>query len=183
MTSFSRMVSELHAQLTGFCELFKLVETFQLFFGLKFCCFLSWRNDPTKLWGDLQHLMPAINQDLEVWMRQDCYWAAWKCFKLEVIGIKSSGVLWGQWWEQSVAMQSCLGFAVCTFLYILDMLPWKLLAPRLAIWKADRGKTCSRIKRGKKSFLQCVSSQISFWFSCKALSYTALLVHWRCCTS
>lgn len=49
----------------GYVNYFKLVETFQPFFGLKFCCFLSWRNDPTKLRGGLQHLMPAINISTE----------------------------------------------------------------------------------------------------------------------
>lgn len=88
-TSFSRMVSELHVQLTELCELFKLVETFQPFFWLKFCGFLSWRNDPTKLWGGLQHLIPAIYQDLEVWVKQNCYWAAWKYFKLNILNWKS----------------------------------------------------------------------------------------------
>lgn len=104
ITSFSRMVSELHVPPPGWCELFKLVETFQPFFGLKFCCFLSWKNDPTKLRGSLQHLMPAINQDLEVWVRQNCYWAAWKHFKGNVLNWKSldlnlNDILWGQWWE------------------------------------------------------------------------------------
>lgn len=46
------------------------------------------------------------------------------------------------------------------FLFILDMLPRKLLAPRLAIWEADTGKIWRKIRRGRKNFLQYVSPQI-----------------------
>lgn len=44
--------------------------------------------------------MLVSNEDLEVWVKQSCYWTAWKHFKqkfdLEVFRIKSNAVLWGQ---------------------------------------------------------------------------------------
>lgn len=159
------MVSEVHVQLNGLCELFKLVETLQPAFVMKFCCFLSWRNDPTKLWGGLQHWMPVINQDLEVWVKQHFFWAAWKCFKANILNWKSlalnltvfSGSVVR---ELSVAMQSCLCFSVCVF--ILDVLPRKLLVLRIATWKTDAGKTCRRLERKIELAPVCVITNTFF---------------------
>lgn len=159
------MVSEVHVQFNGLCELFKLVETLQPAFVMKFCCFLSWRNDPTKLWGGLQHWMPVINQDLEVWVKQHFFWAAWKCFKANILNWKSlalnltvfSGSVVR---ELSVAMQSCLCFSVCVF--ILDVLPRKLLVLRIATWKTDAGKTCRRLERKIELAPVCVITNTFF---------------------